>query len=72
MTTIPTAEVLVIRDKFCKVRCPYCRGVHEHSAATNAFTPGSTHHRAPGCGMHLNPDQRVTGYRFTIAPTQEG
>ncbi|MBG6218429.1 hypothetical protein IWX75_002912 [Arthrobacter sp. CAN_A6] len=33
------------------------------------FTPGTHHHRAPGCGMFLSGQQRLTGYQFTINPT---
>lgn len=66
MTVIPTATVLKVRNKYAHVRCPYCHGEHEHSAGTNPFIPGSTHHRAPGCGLHMSGEQRAAGYRFTI------
>ena len=72
MTIIPTAEVIAHRKTYCRIRCPYCHDIHVHKSSPGGggkFTAGTTHHRAPGCGLHLNQNQRLTGYKFTI--TQE-
>lgn len=62
----PEAATVQVRGKFAKIRCPYCRGIHEHKPIAAPFLPGSTHHRAPGCGLIRTGAERLTGYTFTI------
>lgn len=64
--TTPTATVLVIRGKYIKIRCPYCGGTHEHENGAVPNNPGTTFHRAPGCGLTRTGAERATGYTFTI------
>lgn len=66
MTTPAKAEFLEVRGKYAKIRCPYCHGVHEHHTIAVSFKPGTTHHRAPGCGLARTGDERIAGYTFTI------
>lgn len=65
-TIIPKAQLVTVRGRWARILCPYCGGLHEHTSTTVPFTPGTTHHRAPGCGQTLSGDARATGYRFTI------
>ncbi|WP_258802776.1 hypothetical protein [Pseudarthrobacter sp. NS4] len=64
--TTPTAGVLQVNGKYIKVRCPYCNGVHRHENGAVPSNPGTTFHRAPGCGLQRTGDERIAGYTFTI------
>lgn len=68
MTRPPTAEVLDIRAGRATIRCPYCGGEHVHETTR----PGSTEHRAPGCGLYRSGADRATGYLFTTPPRRNG
>lgn len=64
--TVPTAAVLQVRGKYIKIRCPYCKGTHQHESGPVADNPGTTCHRAPGCGLTRTEAERAAGYTFTI------
>jgi hypothetical protein len=62
----PIATFIEVRGKYAKIRCPYCAGIHEHNTMAVPFRPGTTHRRAPGCGLARTGAERVTGYTFTV------
>lgn len=61
----PTAPVVGRGATWADVLCPYCG--HDHRHAVEAHI--TSYRVAPGCGMVRTPDQRLTGYRFTISNT---
>ena len=68
-TPTPKATFLEARGRYAKVRCPYCAGIHEHTLMAVPFRPGTTHHRAPGCGNARTGPERITGSTFTVPTT---
>jgi len=54
------AQVITANTRHALVQCPYCGNQHRH----DINIPG-LQRRAPGCGLHRSPAQRLAGYTFT-------
>lgn len=59
--TPPTATVVRHAAMFAVIQCPYCDKQHVHP-----LVGAGPQHRAPGCGLHRSPTQRLAGYTFHI------
>lgn len=57
-TDVPVAPIVARRGRRVEVRCPYCGGVHSHELDR----AGAAERHAPGCGLYLSPQHRITGY----------
>lgn len=56
----PEAQIITANSRHAVVLCPYCGRQHKH----DINLPGKQR-RAPGCGLHRSPAQRLIGYVFT-------
>lgn len=62
MTDPLYATVLHHDQKTVTVQCPYCNNAHIHDKGDKK----RIQRRSPGCGLYLNPQQRLSGYIFEM------
>lgn len=67
-TEAPEASLAWVQASSISVHCPYCGQAHRHERR-NLPSKGRAR-MAPGCGLQLNPTQRITGYWVTVPPKE--